>query len=42
MQDICHSWVKFEREHGTLEDYDVALKKVVVSTIHIYLFSFIP
>jgi hypothetical protein len=40
MQDICHAWVKFEREHGTLEDYDMALKKVLVSTILMSLFGF--
>lgn len=36
MQDICHSWIKFEREHGTLEDYDVALKKVHESTFYYF------
>lgn len=27
-EDICHSWVRFEREYGSLEDYDVAVQKV--------------
>ncbi|KAF7842834.1 squamous cell carcinoma antigen recognized by T-cells 3 [Senna tora] len=27
-EDICHSWLRFEREYGTLEDYDHALQKV--------------
>ncbi|KAI3977266.1 hypothetical protein MKX01_009235 [Papaver californicum] len=27
-EDICHSWLRFEREFGTLDDYDHAVKKV--------------
>uniref|UniRef100_A0A0A9E6I7 RRM domain-containing protein n=1 Tax=Arundo donax TaxID=35708 RepID=A0A0A9E6I7_ARUDO len=27
-EDICHAWIRFEREHGTLDDYDLAVKKV--------------
>ncbi|KAF9587173.1 hypothetical protein IFM89_039613 [Coptis chinensis] len=27
-EDICHSWVRFEREFGTLDDYDHAVRKV--------------
>lgn len=27
-EEICHSWLRFEREYGTLEDYDLAVKKV--------------
>lgn len=27
-EDICHSWVRFEREFGTLEDYEHAMMKV--------------
>ncbi|KAI9107339.1 hypothetical protein K1719_021727 [Acacia pycnantha] len=27
-EDICHSWLRFEREFGTLEDYDLASQKV--------------
>ncbi|XP_006659057.1 squamous cell carcinoma antigen recognized by T-cells 3 [Oryza brachyantha] len=26
-EDICHAWIRFEREHGTLDDYDLAVKK---------------
>lgn len=28
IQDICHSWLRFEREFGTLEDFDHAARKV--------------
>ncbi|XP_020589092.1 squamous cell carcinoma antigen recognized by T-cells 3 isoform X2 [Phalaenopsis equestris] len=27
-EDICHSWLRFEREYGTLDDLDLAVKKV--------------
>ncbi|BAF22752.1 uncharacterized protein [Oryza sativa Japonica Group] len=27
-EEICHAWIRFERECGTLEDYDLAVKKV--------------
>lgn len=27
-EDICHSWLRFEREFGTLEDFDHAARKV--------------
>ncbi|XP_009411874.2 uncharacterized protein LOC103993510 isoform X1 [Musa acuminata AAA Group] len=27
-EDVCHSWLRFEREHGTLDDFDLAQKKV--------------
>ncbi|KAJ9174854.1 hypothetical protein P3X46_013455 [Hevea brasiliensis] len=27
-EDICHCWLRFEREFGTLEDFDHALQKV--------------
>ncbi|KAL9251928.1 Squamous cell carcinoma antigen recognized by T-cells 3-like protein [Drosera capensis] len=27
-EDICHCWLRFEREFGTLEDYDFAVQKV--------------
>ncbi|KAF8712673.1 hypothetical protein HU200_028434 [Digitaria exilis] len=27
-EDICHAWIRFEEEHGTLDDYDLAVKKV--------------
>ncbi|KAJ4783243.1 Squamous cell carcinoma antigen recognized by T-cells 3 [Rhynchospora pubera] len=38
-EDICHAWLKFEREHGTLEDYDVALKKVTARLNEVMLFK---
>ncbi|KAF2320311.1 hypothetical protein GH714_027082 [Hevea brasiliensis] len=28
-EDICHSWLRFEREFGTLEDFDYAVQKVI-------------
>lgn len=28
IQDICYSWLRFEREFGTLEDFDHAERKV--------------
>ncbi|KAG2576290.1 hypothetical protein PVAP13_6NG016074 [Panicum virgatum] len=27
-EDICHAWIRFEEENGTLDDYDLAVKKV--------------
>ncbi|KAK1274923.1 Heterogeneous nuclear ribonucleoprotein 1 [Acorus gramineus] len=27
-EDICHAWLQFEREFGTLEDFDNAVRKV--------------
>nr|KYP63247.1 Squamous cell carcinoma antigen recognized by T-cells 3 [Cajanus cajan] len=36
IQDICHSWLRFEREFGKLEDFDHALHKV-----HFFLLKFI-
>ncbi|KAJ6937891.1 squamous cell carcinoma antigen recognized by T-cells 3 [Populus alba x Populus x berolinensis] len=27
-EDICHSWLRFEEEFGTLEDFDHAIQKV--------------
>ncbi|ESQ54904.1 hypothetical protein EUTSA_v10024416mg [Eutrema salsugineum] len=27
-EDICHRWLRFEREHGALEDFDHAVQKV--------------
>ncbi|XP_062176704.1 uncharacterized protein LOC133881712 isoform X2 [Alnus glutinosa] len=27
-EDICHSWLRFEREFGSLEDFDHAVQKV--------------
>ncbi|KAK9167828.1 hypothetical protein Scep_003019 [Stephania cephalantha] len=28
-EDICHRWLRFEREYGTLDDYDRTKKKVM-------------
>ncbi|KAJ6837434.1 squamous cell carcinoma antigen recognized by T-cells 3 isoform X1 [Iris pallida] len=28
-EDICHSWLRFERENGSLGDFDLAMKKVI-------------
>ncbi|CAH2078091.1 unnamed protein product [Thlaspi arvense] len=28
-EDICRGWLRFEREHGTLEDFDHAVQKVM-------------
>ncbi|KAK4378736.1 hypothetical protein RND71_000598 [Anisodus tanguticus] len=28
IQDICNSWIRFEREYGALDDFDLAVKKV--------------
>ncbi|KAG6408686.1 hypothetical protein SASPL_131704 [Salvia splendens] len=27
-EDICHSWLRFEREYGSLEEFDIAVQKV--------------
>ncbi|KAK3120856.1 hypothetical protein QOZ80_8BG0642710 [Eleusine coracana subsp. coracana] len=27
-EDVCNAWIRFEREYGTLDDYDLAMKKV--------------
>ncbi|PIA47022.1 hypothetical protein AQUCO_01400024v1 [Aquilegia coerulea] len=37
-EDICHSWVRFEREFGTLEDYDHAARKVTPRLEELQLF----
>lgn len=29
IQDICNSWIRFEREYGALDDFDLAVKKVM-------------
>ncbi|XP_010433793.1 PREDICTED: squamous cell carcinoma antigen recognized by T-cells 3-like [Camelina sativa] len=28
-EDICKGWLRFEREHGDLEDFDIAFQKVM-------------
>ncbi|KAL7119740.1 hypothetical protein ACP275_02G080600 [Erythranthe tilingii] len=37
-EDICYSWVRFEREYGSLEDYDFAVKKVAPRLQELQLF----
>ncbi|KAL9321545.1 hypothetical protein ACSQ67_013384 [Phaseolus vulgaris] len=38
IQDICHSWLRFEREFGKLEDFDHALHKVTPRLEELKLF----
>ncbi|XP_077224012.1 EMBRYO DEFECTIVE 140 isoform X2 [Tasmannia lanceolata] len=37
-EDICHSWLRFEREFGTLEDFDHAERKVTPRLEELQLF----
>ncbi|KAK9678015.1 hypothetical protein RND81_11G182000 [Saponaria officinalis] len=37
-EDICQSWLRFEREFGTLEDYDTATMKVSARLEELLLF----
>ncbi|QCD76392.1 squamous cell carcinoma antigen recognized by T-cells 3 [Vigna unguiculata] len=37
-EDICHSWLRFEREFGTLEDFDLAFLKVTPRLEELQLF----
>ncbi|KAK7258271.1 hypothetical protein RIF29_23842 [Crotalaria pallida] len=37
-EDICHSWLRFERELGKLEDFDHALQKVTPRLEELKLF----
>ncbi|XP_052192955.1 uncharacterized protein LOC127801673 isoform X2 [Diospyros lotus] len=37
-EDICHLWLCFEREFGTLEDFDYALQKVTPRLEELQLF----
>ncbi|KAG8364024.1 hypothetical protein BUALT_Bualt19G0083200 [Buddleja alternifolia] len=37
-EDICHSWVRFEREYGSLEEFDVAVQKVTPRLQELQLF----
>ncbi|CAH9112053.1 unnamed protein product [Cuscuta epithymum] len=37
-EDICHSWVRFEREYGSLEDLDFAVQKVTPRLEELQLF----
>ncbi|XP_020088462.1 squamous cell carcinoma antigen recognized by T-cells 3 [Ananas comosus] len=36
---VCHSWLRFEREHGTLEDFDLAVKKVTPRLHELMIFK---
>ncbi|XAR56245.1 hypothetical protein NMG60_11036649 [Bertholletia excelsa] len=38
-EDICHLWLRFEREYGTLEDFDHAVQKVTPRLEELQLFS---
>ncbi|KAK6159708.1 hypothetical protein DH2020_003089 [Rehmannia glutinosa] len=38
IQDICHSWVRFEREYGSLEHFDIAVQKVAPRLQELQLF----
>ncbi|PKA56637.1 Heterogeneous nuclear ribonucleoprotein 1 [Apostasia shenzhenica] len=38
-EDICHSWLRFEREYGTLDDFDLAVKKVTPRLQEIAIFK---
>ncbi|KAI3445538.1 hypothetical protein Pfo_002203 [Paulownia fortunei] len=37
-EDICHSWVRFEREYGSLEQFDIAVQKVAPRLHELQLF----
>lgn len=37
-QLMCSAWLRFEREHGTLEDYDRAVMKV--REAHLFISSY--
>ncbi|KAK1370555.1 Squamous cell carcinoma antigen recognized by T-cells 3 [Heracleum sosnowskyi] len=37
-EDICHSWIRFEREYGTLQDLDHAVQKVSPRLAELQLF----
>uniref|UniRef100_A0ACD5WV14 Uncharacterized protein n=1 Tax=Avena sativa TaxID=4498 RepID=A0ACD5WV14_AVESA len=36
---ICHAWIRFEREHGSLDDYDLAIKKVTPRLKELMMFK---
>ncbi|KAF8016112.1 hypothetical protein BT93_H1598 [Corymbia citriodora subsp. variegata] len=38
-EEVCHSWLRFEREYGTLEDFDHALQKVMPRLEELQLFT---
>ncbi|KDO42053.1 hypothetical protein CISIN_1g008442mg [Citrus sinensis] len=37
-EDICHAWLRFEREYGTLEDFDHSVQKVTPRLEELRLF----
>ncbi|PSS19003.1 Squamous cell carcinoma antigen recognized by T-cells 3 like [Actinidia chinensis var. chinensis] len=37
-EDICHAWLRFEKEFGTLEDFDHAVQKVTPRLENLHLF----
>ncbi|KAH6825918.1 EMBRYO DEFECTIVE 140 [Perilla frutescens var. hirtella] len=37
-EDICNSWVRFEREYGSLEEFDIAVQKVAPRLQELQLF----
>ncbi|KAG9457040.1 hypothetical protein H6P81_001548 [Aristolochia fimbriata] len=37
-EDMCYSWIRFEREYGTLEDFDLAERKVMPRLQELNLF----
>ncbi|XP_010270737.1 PREDICTED: squamous cell carcinoma antigen recognized by T-cells 3-like [Nelumbo nucifera] len=37
-EDICHSWLRFERKFGSLEDFDFAVRKVTPRLEELRLF----
>ncbi|KAM0946470.1 putative RNA recognition motif domain, LSM-interacting domain, RNA-binding domain superfamily [Dioscorea sansibarensis] len=38
-EDICYSWLRFEREYGNLDDYDLAVKKVTPRLQELIMFK---
>ncbi|MCD7458196.1 hypothetical protein HAX54_037515 [Datura stramonium] len=38
-EDICNSWIRFEREYGALDDFDLAIKKVTPRLEELQLFK---
>ncbi|XP_048128253.1 squamous cell carcinoma antigen recognized by T-cells 3 isoform X2 [Rhodamnia argentea] len=38
-EEVCNSWLRFEREYGTLEDFDHALQKVMPRLEELQLFT---
>ncbi|KAJ1266928.1 hypothetical protein BS78_07G017400 [Paspalum vaginatum] len=38
-EEICHAWIRFEEENGTLDDYDNAIKKVTPRLKELMMFK---